>query len=183
KATAAGFEVFLKANKIPLIFDADALNLLAASKKLLKLLPKNCILTPHPGELERLVGKWKNDFDKIEKTKALSKSIDGIVVIKGAHTITVYHDQLYVNTTGNPGLATAGSGDVLTGIITGLLAQHYDPLTAAIFGVYLHGLAGDLAVQQTGVNSLIAGDIVEFVGDAFIELFRREGDHTPTSEK
>jgi hydroxyethylthiazole kinase-like uncharacterized protein yjeF len=139
---------------------------------LLKLLPKKCILTPHPGELERLVGQWKNDFDKLEKTKALSKSIDGIIVIKGAHTITVYQDQLYVNTTGNPGMATAGSGDVLTGIITGLVAQGYDPLTAAIFGVYLHGLAGDLAAQQTGVNSLIAGDIVEFLGDGFVELFR-----------
>jgi ADP-dependent NAD(P)H-hydrate dehydratase / NAD(P)H-hydrate epimerase len=172
KVTATGFEAFLKTNKTPLVLDADALNLLAANKKLLKLLPKNSILTPHPGELERLVGKWKNDFDMLKKTKALSKSIDGIVVIKGAHTITVYHDQLYVNTTGNPGMATAGSGDVLTGIITGFLAQHYDPLTATIFGVYLHGLAGDLAAQQTGVNSLIAGDIVEFIGDGFVELFR-----------
>lgn len=172
KATATGFEAFLKTNKTPLVLDADALNLLATNKKLLKLLPKNSILTPHPGELERLVGKWKNDFDKLKKAKAFSKSIDGIVVIKGAHTITVYHDQLYVNTTGNPGMATAGSGDVLTGIITGLLAQEYDALTTAIFGVYLHGLAGDLAAQQTGVNSLIAGDILEFVGDGFVELFR-----------
>lgn len=183
KATAAGFEAFLKSNKTPLVIDADALNLLSANKKLLKLLPKNSILTPHPGELERLVGKWKNDFDKLKKTKTLSKSIDGIVVIKGAHTITVYHDQLYVNTTGNPGMATAGSGDVLTGVITGLLAQYYDPLTATVFGVYWHGMAGDLAAQQMGVNALIAGDLNEYLGDAFIELFRLEGDHTPTSEK
>jgi hydroxyethylthiazole kinase-like uncharacterized protein yjeF len=142
---------------------------------LLKLLPKKCILTPHPGELERLVGKWKNDFEKLKKTKALSKSIDGIIVIKGAHTITVYQDQLYVNTTGNPGMATAGSGDVLTGIITGLLAQDYDALTAAIFGVYLHGLAGDLAAQDRGVNALIAGDLIDYLGDGFLGLLSKEG--------
>jgi ADP-dependent NAD(P)H-hydrate dehydratase / NAD(P)H-hydrate epimerase len=174
KATAAGFEAFLKINKTPLVLDADALNLLTANKKLLKLLPKNSILTPHPGELERLVGKWKNDFDKLEKTKALSKSIDGIVVIKGAHTITVDHGQLYVNTTGNPGMATAGSGDVLTGIIIGLLSQGYDALTAAVFGVYLHGMAGDLAAQDRGLNALIAWDIVEFIGDGFVNLFEVE---------
>lgn len=171
KSTAAGFETFLKTNKTPLLIDADALNLLAANKKLMKLLPKNSILTPHPGELERLVGKWKNDFEKLEKANALSKLIDGIVVIKGAHTITVYHDQLYVNTTGNPGMATAGSGDVLTGIITGLLAQNYDALTASVFGVYLHGLAGDLAARDRGVDALIAGDLIEYLGDGFLELF------------
>lgn len=171
KATAAGFEAFLKSNKSPLLIDADGLNLLAANQKLLKLLPKNSILTPHPGELERLIGTWKNDFEKLEKTKALSKSIDGVIVIKGAHTITVYQDQLYVNTTGNPGMATAGSGDVLTGIITGLRAQDYDALTAAVFGVYLHGLAGDLAARDRGVDAQIAGDLIDYLGDGFLELF------------
>lgn len=176
KSTAAGFKAYLNSNKTPLVLDADALNLLATNKKLLKLLPKNSILSPHPGELERLVGKWKNDFDKLKKAKALSKLIDGIVVIKGAHTITVYHDQLYVNTTGNPGMATAGSGDVLTGIITGLLAQNYDALTASVFGVYLHGLAGDLAARDRGVDALVAGDIVDYMGDGFLELLSKNID-------
>jgi hydroxyethylthiazole kinase-like uncharacterized protein yjeF len=170
--TAKGFKSFLSDCKIPLVLDADALNLMGENKKLLELVPEKSVLTPHPGELQRLIGSWKDDYDKLAKVKKLSKKRDVIIVIKGAHTITVYQDQLYVNTTGNPGMATAGSGDVLTGFITGLLAQDYDALTAAIFGVYLHGLAGDLAAQQTGVNALIAGDIVEFLGDGFIELFR-----------
>lgn len=172
--TTAAFEAFLKNNKSQLLIDADGLNLLATNQKLLKLLPKNCILTPHPGELERLIGSWKNDFEKLEKAKALSKSIDGVIVIKGAHTITVYHDHLYVNTTGNPGMATAGSGDVLTGIISGLLAQGYDALTAACFGVYLHGSAGDLASQKLGFNAMIAGDLINLLGDAYIELFKKK---------
>lgn len=183
KSTAAGFETFLKTNKTPLVIDADALNILAANKKLLKLLPKNSILTPHPGELERLMGDWKNDFEKLEKTKALSKSIDGVIVIKGANTITVYQDHLYINTTGNPGMATAGTGDVLTGIITGLMAQGYDSLVAAVFGVYLHGSSGDLAVQHTGYNSLIAGDLIEYLGDAFITLFQQEEAPAPPKEE
>ncbi|WP_339610120.1 NAD(P)H-hydrate dehydratase [uncultured Planktosalinus sp.] len=174
KTTERGFEAFLKSNNTPLVVDADGLNLLSANKELLKLIPKNSVLTPHPGELERLVGNWKNDFEKLEKTKALSKTIDGIVVIKGAHTITIYHDNLYINTTGNPGMATAGSGDVLTGIICGLLAQGYDALKAACFGVYLHGSAGDLASQHQGFNAMIAGDLIDFLGHAYIKLFQKE---------
>lgn len=174
KATSAAFETFLKTHPKPLVIDADALNLLAADKKLLKLLPKNSILTPHPGELKRLIGTWKNDFEKLEKTKALSKNIDGIIIIKGAHTLTVYHDQLYVNTTGNPGMATAGSGDVLTGLLTALLAQSYTPLETALLGVYLHGLAGDLAIQDRGMDALIAGDIIDYLGDGFLSLLQPE---------
>lgn len=90
---------------------------------------------------------------------------------KGAHTITVYDGKGYVNSTGNPGMATGGSGDVLTGVITGLLAQHYEPLKAAIFGVYLHGRAGDIAVEKTGYQALTASDIIETIGGAFIDLF------------
>lgn len=174
KATSAAFETFLKTHPKPLVIDADALNLLATDKKLLKVLPKNSILTPHPGELERLIGTWKNDFEKLEKTKALSKSIDGIIIIKGAHTITVYHNQLYVNTTGNPGMATAGSGDVLTGLLTALLAQSYTSFESALLGVYLHGLAGDLATQDRGMDALIAGDVIDYLGDGFLELLSKE---------
>ena len=107
---------------MPLVIDADGIKLISKKKALLKLLPKpNTILTPHPKELERLIGKWKDDFDKLKKAKSFSKKHKSILVIKGANTITVQNDKLYINSTGNPGLATAGSGDVLTGIITGLI--------------------------------------------------------------
>ncbi|WP_108809285.1 NAD(P)H-hydrate dehydratase [Aquimarina spinulae] len=170
--TISAFEEFLKENTSPLVIDADGINILAKKPEFLEKLPKKTILTPHPKELERLVGKWKGDFDKIKKTKAFSKQHDCIVLIKGANSITVFEDQLYVNNTGNPGMATAGSGDVLTGMITSLLSQGYDPLHAAVFGVYLHGSSGDIAVQKTGFEGLIASEILSHIGPAFIELFK-----------
>ena len=94
-------------------------------------------------------------------------------MIKGAHYITVYDDKLYVNTTGNPGLATAGSGDVLTGIITGLIAQGYNPLVATIFGVYLHGKSADIAAEDYGYESLVASHIINYLGEAFLDLFKQ----------
>lgn len=171
--TVFAVEDFLKTNKKPLVIDADGINILTKKKGLYKLLPKNTILTPHPMELERLIGKWENDYDKLEKAKKLAKKYDLIIVLKGANTITVYNDILYINSTGNPGLATAGSGDVLTGVITGLLSQGYDSLMAAVFGVYLHGKSGDLAVQDHGYNSLLARHIIDYIGDAFLDLFAR----------
>jgi len=170
--TVKAFSDFLEKNKFPLVIDADGLNILSKNKDLLKKLPSQTILTPHPKELERLIGKWKNDFDKLKKIKAFSKKHNCIVVIKGAHSITVYGDSGYINTTGNSGMATAGSGDTLTGIITGLIAQGYEPLKAAIFGVYLHGKAGDIAVENTGYQALTASKIIESLGNAFIDLFK-----------
>jgi hydroxyethylthiazole kinase-like uncharacterized protein yjeF len=170
--TATAFSKFLEIVKVPLLIDADGLNLLAQNKDLLKKLPSKTILTPHPKELERLMGTWKNDFDKLKKAKAFSKRWDIILVIKGAHTITIYENKGYVNSTGNPGMATAGSGDVLTGMITGLLAQGYPPLNAAIFGVYLHGRAGDIAVESLGYQALIATKIIDAIGMAFLDLFK-----------
>ncbi len=170
--TVSALSDFLGKNKTPLVIDADGLNILAKNKGLLKKLPAQTILTPHPKELERLVGKWKDDFDKLKKTKAFSKKYNCIIVIKGAHSITVYGDRGYINTTGNPGMATAGSGDVLTGIITGLIAQGYDSLKATVFGVYLHGKSGDIAVEETGYQALTASNIVEGIGKAFIDLFK-----------
>ncbi|MFC4723586.1 NAD(P)H-hydrate dehydratase [Geojedonia litorea] len=169
--TLVAFENFLKENKKPLVLDADALNLLSIKKSLLKLIPKQTVLTPHSKELERLIGAWTDDFDKLEKVKVLSKKYQLIIVIKGAHTVTVFLDTCYINTTGNPGLATAGSGDVLTGIITGLIAQGYEPLVATIFGVYLHGRAADIAVESTGYQSLIASDVIETLSSAYLDLF------------
>ncbi|RMZ51938.1 NAD(P)H-hydrate dehydratase [Flavobacteriaceae bacterium PRS1] len=172
--TIDAFEVFLKQNKMPLVIDADGLNILSKKKSLLKHLPKNTVLTPHPKELERLIGKWKDDFDKLNKVKTFSKKHKVIVVIKGANTITVFKDKLYINSTGNPGMATAGSGDVLTGIITGLISQKYTSLEATIFGVYLHGKAADIAVEDIGNESLISSHIIEYLGEAYLDLFEQD---------
>lgn len=169
--TKKSFANFLKANKTPLVLDADALNILAADKTLLNLIPENAILTPHSKELERLIGKWKDDFDKLKKAKSFTKKHKCILVIKGANTIVLYEGKGFVNSTGNPGMATAGSGDVLTGMITGLIAQGYAAIIAAIFGVYLHGKAGDIQVEKTGYQSLIASDIINGIGASYLDLF------------
>lgn len=171
--TVHAFEGFLKANKTPLVIDADGINILAKHTKLLKLLPKVTVLTPHPKELERLIGVWTDDFDKLEKAKLFSKTNQLILVIKGANTMTVFNEKFYINTSGNPGLSTAGSGDVLTGMITGLIAQGYDPLSASIFGVYLHGKSADIAVEDYGYQSLIASHIIEYLGTAYLDLFKQ----------
>ncbi|WP_435625250.1 NAD(P)H-hydrate dehydratase [Flagellimonas sp.] len=172
--TAKAFGNFLKSIEGPLVIDADGINILAKHPEMLKDMPKESILTPHPKELERLIGTWKNDFEKLEKATRFSSTYKCILVIKGAHTIVISGEKGFVNNTGNPGMATAGSGDVLTGIITGLLAQKYPSLHAAIFGVYLHGLSADIQVSRTGFEALIASDMIENVGNAFVELFRRE---------
>ncbi|MDH7912565.1 NAD(P)H-hydrate dehydratase [Winogradskyella sp. SYSU M77433] len=173
KTTATAFEAFLKTNKTPLVIDADGINLLSKNKDLLSLLPEMTVLTPHPKELERLIGEWSDDFDKLNKVKAFSKQYNLIVLIKGANSITVFQDKLYINTTGNPGMATAGSGDVLTGIITGLISQGYEALTATIFGVYLHGKSADISLEDYGYQSLIASHIIETIGEAYIDLFKK----------
>lgn len=166
--TVNALEYLLTSFKKPIVLDADALNILSANPKLLTLIPQGSILTPHPGEFERLVGKWEDDFDKLDKLKELATRIQSVVILKGAYTIVATPDKkLIFNSTGNPGMATGGSGDVLTGILTGLLAQSYSTVEAAIAGVYLHGLAGDLVAREMGLNSLIAGDIVDFLPAAF----------------
>ncbi|KJD36176.1 carbohydrate kinase [Tamlana sedimentorum] len=169
--TVKAFETFLKTNKTRLVIDADGLNILSKNQSLLELLPPESVLTPHPKELERLIGSWTNDFEKLDKAKAFAEKHKVILVIKGANTITIFNNKQFVNTTGNPGLATAGSGDVLTGIITGLISQGYHPLSAAIFGVYLHGKAADIAVDDTGYESLLASDVINNIGKAIVDLF------------
>jgi len=153
------------------VLDADALNLIAKNKDLYDLIPRNSILTPHPGEFRRLVGESASYFEQYQKQIELAKKQKVIVVLKGAYTsIATPNGKCYFNSTGNPGMATAGSGDVLTGILTSLLAQGYEPEKAAILGVYIHGLAGDLASQKIGRQSLIAGDIIDNLGEAFEEI-------------
>ena len=157
--------------KVPMVIDADGLNLFAENKYLLKELPENSILTPHPGEFRRLVKDYKNDTEKLKKLKKFAEKYKLVIVLKGANTVVATPDgRLYFNTTGNPGMATAGSGDVLTGIILSLLAQKYNPLQAAVFGTYIHGLAGDLAVNDLSENSLIATDIIDYLPKAFSKL-------------
>ncbi|MRI00281.1 NAD(P)H-hydrate dehydratase [Kriegella sp. EG-1] len=170
--TVKAFTNLLKDNTITLVIDADAINILASNKKLLKELPPQSILTPHDKELERLIGSWENDFDKLAKAKEFSKAYDCILVLKGAHTITIYKEKGYINTTGNPGMATAGSGDVLTGVITAFVAQGYAPLRAAVFGVFLHGSAGDIGAEDRGYLALTAGKIIEYLGDALLDMFK-----------
>ncbi|WP_196884862.1 NAD(P)H-hydrate dehydratase [Aureivirga sp. CE67] len=165
--TIQGFEMFLHGNKIPLVVDADGINILAKNKLLIKHLPKDSVLTPHPKELERLIGEWENDFDKLDKLREFTVNHEVIIVLKGANTMIVKEGMIYINSTGNPGLATGGSGDVLTGIIAGLIAQKYTPIEAAILGVYLHGLTADIALKQHTHESFIASDILKFLPKAF----------------
>lgn len=154
-----------------MVIDADALNLLSAHSELQLLIPSASILTPHPKEFERLVGAWSNDFERLVKLQRFSKKINSVVILKGAYTtIACPSGNIYFNPTGNPGMATGGSGDVLTGILTGLLAQGYSAEETAIMGVYLHGLAGDLAAREKGLSSLIAGDLIDFLPAAFKKL-------------
>jgi NAD(P)H-hydrate epimerase len=155
----------------PTVLDADALNLMASHHELKEVLPRFSVLTPHPKEFERLVGSWENDFERLEKQGQLAKDLHCIIVLKGAHTSVALPDgNIYFNISGNPGMATAGSGDVLTGIITGLMAQQYDPEDAALLGVYVHGLAGDIAAEEFTEISMIAGDIVTCLPRAFAEI-------------
>ena len=171
--THAAFQMFLKTNNLPLIIDADGINLLSKHEGDLGLIKPQTVFTPHPKELERLLGKWKDDFDKLKKAKAFSKKYKCILIIKGAHTITVFQDKLYINSTGNPGLATGGTGDVLTGIITGLIGQGYEPLIASLFGVYLHGKSADIAVNDYSYQSLTASHIIDYLGQAYLDLFAK----------
>ncbi len=171
--TQTGFENFLKENAISLVLDADALNIVSKNQDFLKYLPENSVLTPHPKEFERLVGSWKNDFEKLEKLLHFSVKHKCVVVLKGAYTAIAYQHKIYFNTTGNPALATAGSGDVLTGIITGLIAQNYTPFDASILGVYLHGRCADIAIQNgCSQETFIASEILNYLPNAFKELIR-----------
>lgn len=163
--------LLLENTKVPLVLDADALNILSDHKEWLENLPENSILTPHPGEFKRLVGDTKNSFERIQKQIQFSEKYKVVVVLKGAHTsISTPTGKVYFNSTGNSGMATAGSGDVLTGILLGLVAQGMSSEEAALVGVYMHGLAGDLAAKKKSEFSLVAGDIIEYLGKAFLKL-------------
>ncbi|OQP58767.1 NAD(P)H-hydrate dehydratase [Niastella populi] len=158
-------------NRRPMVIDADGLNTVAGDKTLLGKIPPQSILTPHPKEFERLFGKTANDYDRIQTALQKAAEYNLYLVLKGRYTFIASPDgKGYFNSSGNAGMASGGTGDVLTGIITGLLAQKYPPQQAAIAGVFLHGLSGDLAAAYTSQPSLIASDLVDFLGQAYQAL-------------
>jgi NAD(P)H-hydrate epimerase len=169
--TAIALIAQLRRTQCPLVVDADALNILANHRAWMQQLPKGIIMTPHPKELDRLEGHSADTYERLTKARHLAERLKGYVILKGHYTAICCPDgHIIFNATGNAGMATAGSGDVLTGILTGLLARGYKPQDACVVGVYLHGLAGDLAAQELGEESLIASDIISHLGKAFREL-------------
>jgi NAD(P)H-hydrate epimerase len=170
--TANAVKMLIQQATHPIVFDADALNILAENRTWLAFMPKGSVLTPHPREFERLAGKSKDNFDRHRLQREFSARYQCFVVLKGAHTVTTTPDGLsFFNTTGNPGMATGGSGDVLTGILTGLMAQGYSSLEACLLGVFIHGMAGDIALKEQGYEALIAGDIINNLGKTFQTLY------------
>ncbi len=151
----------------PIVIDADALNILGRNRDLWNLLPRGSILTPHIGEFHRLFGRCSTDYERIELLRISAHKYNVHIVLKGKYTqIASPNGELYFNSTGNPGMATGGSGDVLSGIICGFLAQGYDAQIAAIVGVYLHGLSGDLAALKLGMSGLSPSSIIDFLSDS-----------------
>jgi len=171
KQTQNALKLLIQNTSLPMLFDADALNILAENKTWISFVPQNSVFTPHPKEFERLVGKSNNQFERNVLQREFSIKYNVFVVLKGAYScISTPQGKCFFNSTGNPGMATGGSGDVLTGIILGLLAQGYSPFNACIVGVYLHGLAGNIAAQKHSMESMIAGDINRNIGRAFRKL-------------
>ena len=166
--TQKGFQRLIEEIAVPFVADADAINILGQHRECIKLLPANTIITPHPREFDRIAGESGTGYERYLKAVELSKEQNIYVVLKGAHTIIACpNGEVWFNSTGNPGMATAGSGDTLTGIILGLLSQGYSAYDSSLIGVYIHGLAGDMAKQQLGEMSLIASDIINNLGAAF----------------
>ena len=168
KETQNALYKLLKTNKTPLVIDADALNILSNNKDWISLLLPKTILTPHPKELERLMGCWNSEEQKMIMALDFALINNVILVMKGAPTLITDGETIFENSTGNAALATAGTGDVLTGMITSLLAQNYQPIDAALLGVYLHGLTSDIALFETSYESFIASDIISNLGKAFL---------------
>jgi ADP-dependent NAD(P)H-hydrate dehydratase / NAD(P)H-hydrate epimerase len=165
------FSFLVRRSDKPVVIDADGLNCLSLDTSLLSQLPPNSILTPHPKEFDRLFGEYDSDFDRIKTAETKSKELHIIIVLKGHHTlITTPGGISFFNTTGNAGLAKGGSGDVLTGIITALLSQGYEPAHAALLGIYLHGLSADIAAKEIALESMMSSDIIENISAAYKKI-------------
>lgn len=161
-ATARMLKLLIQNAPAPFVIDADALNILAENKTWSAFLPAGTILTPHPKEFERLAGKATSDHERLMMAKEMAMKLKAVLVLKGAFTAICSPDgRIFFNSTGNPGMAKGGSGDALTGVITGLRAQGLDPLSAALLGVYAHGSAGDIAAEESGMDGMLPGDLVE----------------------
>ncbi len=161
--------------KNPMVIDADALNIISKNKDWLKEIPKDSVLTPHPKEFERLFGESRDDFERINKAIRAAFDNNIILVLKGTYTLVTDGKQNYFNSTGNNGMATGGSGDILTGMITGLLAQKYPPFEAAVMAVFIHGLSADLCLEEQSYESLLPMDMIQKFGKAFQQLQKNKG--------
>ncbi len=183
--TIEGFSVLLNTYAtLPMVIDADALNMLALRPDLFDKLPEGTIITPHPGEFDRLFGEQEDHYTRFHTAVRQAQQRKINIILKGGVTIICQANGVsFFNTRGNPGMATGGSGDVLTGVILGLLCQGYSADYAALLGVFIHATAGDLAADDQGLEGLIASDIVEYLGDAFDELRHREPDVNEEEEK
>ena len=169
--TAVAVIAQLRRTQCPAVVDADAINILGNHRAWLQQLPKGIIMTPHPKEFERLEGHSADGYEQLTKACNLAERLQAFVILKGHHSALCLPDgHVMFNSTGNAGMATAGSGDVLTGIITGLLARGYKQQEACLIGMYLHGLAGDIAVRDIGEESLIASDLIHYLPKAFKKL-------------
>ena len=173
--TAKVLKLLIQSTPCPLVIDADALNIISENKTWLGFLPPRSILTPHPKEFDRLTEKHNNSWERLATAQALAHKHSIIIVLKGAYTATVMPDRtVWFNSTGNPALAKGGSGDVLTGIITALISRGYEPSDAAFLGVYLHGLAADIAIQDIHPESLLASDVIAYISEAFEYLYEKK---------
>ena len=169
--TIQALEKFLKNTDQPVILDADALNCIALRPSLLNFIPANSIITPHAGEFDRLFGNHKSDEERLKKAIERAKRYNIIIVLKGRYTAVIRHDgHIYFNTSGNASLATAGSGDTLTGLMAGFMAQGYAPEIASLIAVYIHGVAGELSSEEHGTFGVKAGDIANNIGRAIKQI-------------
>ena len=170
--TAIALIAQIRRTQCPIVVDADALNILASHQAWMQQLPKGIIMTPHPREFDRMAGSASNsDYERLIRARQMAEHLQGYLILKGHYAALCMPDgHIIFNSTGNSGMATAGSGDVLTGIITGLLARGYNRGEACMLGMYLHGLAGDLAVKEVGKESLVAGDLIKYLPQAFKRL-------------
>ena len=162
----------IRRTQVPMVIDADGLNMLASHRAWLQQLPKGIIMTPHPKEFDRLAGNnFSDSYERLSNARDMAEHLQAYIILKGHNSALCLPDgNVIFNSSGNAGMATAGSGDVLTGIITGLLARGYNQTDACLLGIYLHGLAGDLAAKKVGVESLVAGDIIRYLPQAFKAL-------------
>ena len=175
--TALAMMEQIQGSNLPIILDADAINILSTHRNWLSRLPKRCILTPHLGELERLIGKCMDTYERLTKVKELAAYLQSYIIVKGAWTTIVTPEgEYFFNPTGNPGMATGGSGDVLTGILLALVAQGYSREEACKLGVYIHGLAGDIAAEDMTETGMISSDIINALPNAWKKIRQTDRD-------